>query len=56
MSKNYQKTGKTHSREVFWQPKFEDTEIHTAAYTAFSKRIHVKLVTHMGFFLYFSLK
>ena len=32
------------------------TETHTAEWTWFSKRIHVKLVTHMGFFLHLSLK
>ena len=30
----------------FWQLKFEDTGTHTAAYTAFSKTIHEKLMTH----------
>ena len=34
----------------------EDTEPHTAIYTWFSKRIHVKLVTHTAFSFYVFLK
>ena len=38
------KTQEKHTAErPFSQPKCQDTETHAAAYTAFSKRIHVKL-------------
>ena len=54
--KTTKNTGKTHCREAFWQPKCEGTETHAAAYTAFSKGMHVRLVTPTGSFLYLSLK
>ena len=52
MSKNYQKHRKNTAERLFWQPKCEDTETHTAAYTTYAKRIHVKFVTH-GLFPFF---
>ena len=46
MFKNYQ------NHRKYTQPKFEDTGTHTAAYTAFSKRIHMKLEIHRLFPLF----
>ena len=48
--KTTKNTGKTHCRKVFWQPKFEDTEIQRAAYTTFSKRIQCEINDTRGLF------
>ena len=56
MSQIYQKCSKSTLQKGNLVAKFEDTETYTVAYIQFSKRIHGKLVTHTGFFLYLSLK
>ena len=56
MSQNHQKRSKNRLQKGYFCRHFLRTQTHTAVSTWFSKRIHVKLVIHTGFFLYLFLK
>ena len=56
MQKLPQTQEKLTAMRSFWQPKSEDTATHAETWSAFSNRIHVKLVTQTGFFPHLSLK